>query len=176
MPTLLILEGSYYYKSDEQHFFEWLQSIPGVRRVKGTANGLLVSLRSSTPSDFALRELLALHWRYRLPMKELSRFRTPKNDSWFADPIAYWHASVFGERAVSPYLEARLKELRAEDVTPVQAIKVLCVEYGFSLAEAKRRFSLSPAWSAHTRASSSLQLEAMRIVARRARRAGDGAA
>lgn len=99
-------------------------------------------------------------------MKELARFRTAGNEAWFTDPTAYWHKAVFGPQAVSPDIEARLRELHNAGKTPMQAIKALHAEYGFSLAEAKRRFSLSPAWAAERKASEPLQREAIRILRR----------
>jgi hypothetical protein len=99
-------------------------------------------------------------------MKELARFRTAGNEAWFADPTAYWHKAVFGPQAVSPDVEARLRELHNAGQTPIQAIKALHAEYGFSLAEAKRRFSLSPVWAAERKASEPLQREAVRILRR----------
>ena len=95
MPHLLIREGMYFSQSDETAFFHWLESIPGVVRVVGTPDGLVVSLRSRRLSQVALRELLALHFRYGLPMNELAQFETPQNRAWFRAPQMYWHAKVF---------------------------------------------------------------------------------
>jgi len=95
MPKLLIREGVYYSQLDEDAFFGWLQSISGVVRVVGTPEGLVVTLRSKRLSQAALGDLLALHFRYGLPMETLAQFETPKNKSWFRSPRAYWHAKVF---------------------------------------------------------------------------------
>jgi hypothetical protein len=99
MPPLLIHEGTYYSQSDEDAFYAWLQSIPGVLRVVGTADGLVVTLRSKRLSQAALRELLAIHYRYGLPMQTLSQFETAQNRSWFRARHTYWYPSVFGKRA-----------------------------------------------------------------------------
>lgn len=96
MPKLLIREGTYYSPSDEAAFFQWLESILGVLRVVGKPEGLEVSLRSRRLSQGALRELLALHFRYALPMGELKQFETPQNRVWFRAPHMYWHTKVFG--------------------------------------------------------------------------------
>lgn len=96
MAHLLIHEGRYFSQSDEAAFFHWLQSIPGVLGVVGTHDGLVVSLRSKRLSQIALRELLALHFRYGLPMKDLAQFETAKNRNWFRSAQAYWHTKVFG--------------------------------------------------------------------------------
>jgi len=95
VPTLLIREGMYYSQRDEAAFFGWLQSIAGVVNVVGTNVGLEVTLRSKRLFEAALRELIAIHFRYGLPMQQLAQFETPQNSSWFRSPQAYWHAKVF---------------------------------------------------------------------------------
>jgi hypothetical protein len=97
MPQLLVHERTYYSQSDEAAFFSWLQSVPGVVRTVGTAEGLVVTLRSRRLSQSALRELLALHFRYDLPMQALAQFETAENRSWFRSAQAYWHAKVFAQ-------------------------------------------------------------------------------
>jgi hypothetical protein len=97
MPHVLIREGIYFSQSDEAAFFRWLESIPGVVRVVGTPEGLVVSLRSKRLSQVALRELLSLHFSYGLSMRELVQFETPQNQSWFRAPHMYWHEEVFGK-------------------------------------------------------------------------------
>ena len=95
MPKLLIHEGMYFSQLDERAFFGWLESIPGVVRVVGTPAGLEVTLRSRRLSQAALRDLLALHFRYGLPMQSLAQFETSQNTSWFRYPHAYWYSKVF---------------------------------------------------------------------------------
>jgi hypothetical protein len=99
MPKLIIHEGTYYWQSDEAAFYRWLKSIPGVTDVVGKPKGLVVTLRSKRLSQTALRSLLALHFRYGLPMHALAQFETPENTSWFRAPKMYWHSRVFGKQA-----------------------------------------------------------------------------
>jgi len=99
MPILVVHERSYYSQLDEAAFFKWLESIAGVKKVVGTPDGLMVSLRSSRLSEPALRDLIALHFRYSLPMHRLAQFETPQNRSWFRAPHMYWHDRVFGKAA-----------------------------------------------------------------------------
>jgi hypothetical protein len=87
---------------DEKHLFEWAREIPCV--VRWEQDTLVV--KSKRISEGSLRNLLALFWRYKIPMEQLSQFKNTANESWFTDPIMYWHASVFG-----PNL--RLKRTRA---------------------------------------------------------------
>ena len=166
LPKLLVFEGSYFSPSDEKAFHDWLGSIPGVTRVHGTPEGLEITLRSRFLGDSSLRELLALHFRYRLPMRDLAQFRTEKNATWFFDPLAYWYPFVFGPTAVSANVDGRLRELRASEASPVQAIKAIRQEYQISLAEAKRRLSISPVWQGHVQANRPLQEEAVALVER----------
>ena len=166
MPKLFVFEGQYYSPSDESAFHGWLNSVPGVTRVEGTPDGLEVTLRSRLLSASSLRELLALHFRYRLPMQDLSQFRTEKNASWFMDRAAYWYPFVFGSASVPASIEGRLRKLRESGASPVHAIKALRHDYPISLSEAKRRLSLSPVWQANVLASRSLQQEAVALVKR----------
>ena len=97
MPKLLIRECRYYAQLDEDAFFHWLQSISGVVKVTGTPEGLVVHLRSKHMSRPALGDLIALYFRYGLPMQDLAQFETPENTSWFRAPHTYWYAKVFGQ-------------------------------------------------------------------------------
>jgi len=82
-------------QGDESAFFRWLESIPGVEGVKGQGLELIVTLRSSRISSLALRELIALHTRYNLPMQSLAQFETTTNKKWFRSKKAYWYSKVF---------------------------------------------------------------------------------
>jgi lipoprotein-anchoring transpeptidase ErfK/SrfK len=53
-------------------------------------------LRSPRLGEEALRDLIALHWRYQLPMRALAAFRSSTNERWFAAHDTYWHDAVFG--------------------------------------------------------------------------------
>jgi hypothetical protein len=99
MPILVVYEGTFYSQLDEASFFKWLESIAGVRKVVGTRDGLMVSLRSPRLSQPALRDLIALHFRYNLPMHTLAQFETAENRAWFRAPHMYWHDRVFGSAA-----------------------------------------------------------------------------
>ncbi len=87
----------FFHPSDERAFFEWLKRIPCVESVggHGVDPGLVVILKRK-PGDDDLRQLLALCHRYGVNMRQLAKFETAKNRSWFCDPIMYWHEAVFG--------------------------------------------------------------------------------
>jgi len=99
MVHLIIPQGRalvYHSRRDEAAFFGWLRSIPGVLKVEGVGRQLGVTLRSKCLSDATLRELIALHTRYKLPMRSLVQFETSKNTSWFRSRHAHWYRKVFG--------------------------------------------------------------------------------
>jgi hypothetical protein len=93
----LIVRGpTYYSQGDETAFFTWLKSIRCVAGITGRLRHLHIELKR-TPSNADLRELVGLLHRYRMNMKPLAKLKTPRNENWFADPDAYWHAKVFGK-------------------------------------------------------------------------------
>ena len=147
MPSLLIFEGSYYSQLDEAAFFKWLESIEGVKRIIGTPNGLLVTLRTSKLSEVSLRDFLALHWRYKLPMKDLGKFLNSSNERWFSNSATYWHQAVFGPNAISADLDARMHDLHSEGKSAARAATTIGREYDLQLNEAERRIFVSKLWS-----------------------------
>lgn len=52
-------------------------------------------MRSRRISEESLRDLLALFWRYKIPMHQLAQFENAQNTKWFRALHMYWHASVF---------------------------------------------------------------------------------
>ncbi|UGY18078.1 hypothetical protein [Bradyrhizobium septentrionale] len=86
----------FYHLNDERAFFEWLARIPCVKSYAGNReNGLVVRLKRR-PSQDDLRQLLALCFRYGVDMRQLAKFETDKNQSWFRDSRTYWYRAVFG--------------------------------------------------------------------------------
>lgn len=80
---------------DEAAFFSWLQSISGVKAVRGVGRELHIELHSQQLTQEYLRELLALYARYGGEMSELVMFATPDNAHWFTDPLSPWFEKVF---------------------------------------------------------------------------------
>ncbi|MFZ5560754.1 MAG: hypothetical protein ACOY41_04385 [Pseudomonadota bacterium] len=93
---LVIKEQQYFSLLDEDHFFSWLQRIAGVSGITGTPQGLAVTLEATQFTDESLHDLLALHARYHLDMRQLAQFETPENSRWFRNAEAFWHQQVFG--------------------------------------------------------------------------------
>ena len=96
MVELECKDVAFYSPQDESAFFAWAQAIPAVVSVAGRGRGIILAVKSGRIPDASLRELLALFRRYRVPMRQLARFRNSRNESWFASPDAFWFKSVFG--------------------------------------------------------------------------------
>jgi hypothetical protein len=97
MATVTLHGPKYFSDGDETAFFTWLERIPGVISVKGEhPDKLTVQIDDSKFTDETLRELIAVHHRYGVTMRDLARFETPNNRSWFRSSTAYWHKAVFG--------------------------------------------------------------------------------
>jgi hypothetical protein len=54
-----------------------------------------VVLKDDPIDDNSLRELIALHFRYKIYMKRLAAFETDENRKWFRNSRAYWYSRVF---------------------------------------------------------------------------------
>lgn len=83
---------------DEKHLFQWAAEIACF--VRWEQDTLVV--KSRRISEESLRDLLALFWRYNIPMKQLAQFRNTANEAWFAAPIMYWHKKVFAPQLNLP--------------------------------------------------------------------------
>lgn len=81
--------GSYL---DEKHLFTWAEEIPCFERWEGDT----LVLRSQDMTEADLRDVLALFWRYKIPMRQLSQFLTDRTQHWLAEPSSYWYERVFG--------------------------------------------------------------------------------
>lgn len=97
MTVLIATSVKYFSQRDEDSFFAWLNSIDSVTGAVGVGRDLRISLKASTLPDGDLREFVALFFRYGVDMRQLGRFLTDSNASWFAEPEKYWHDAVFGK-------------------------------------------------------------------------------
>ena len=84
----------FYSEGDEDNFFNWLQSIPAVRGVSGTAKGLEVFIEEPL-DDLSLYELIALMTRYSLDRRCLRPLCERDDKCWFRDKEKYWYQSIF---------------------------------------------------------------------------------
>ena len=92
--TLVASAVTYYSQEDETAFFEWLDRLECVEGYRGELRDLFIALKRR-PTRQDLRELIALFFRYRVDMRQLTRFETKSNRQWLRNPEAYWYASMF---------------------------------------------------------------------------------
>jgi hypothetical protein len=92
--TIIADSVTYYHENDEATFFGWLDRMEVVSDYEGRGTALLIRL-ARTPTDDDLWELLALHQRYGIDMRQLASFQTAANAEWFCAPDTYWHQAVF---------------------------------------------------------------------------------
>ena len=83
----------YYAQLDEKSFFEWALEIPCVKSIE---DGFL-HIKSKRLSEPDLRDLIAIMFRYKLPMSQLQQFCNSANEHWFKAEKMYWHKAVFGK-------------------------------------------------------------------------------
>ena len=97
MRKLICKKVYFYSEGDELIFFEWLKRIPAITNINGVGDEIQLSIDSNTTiDDQSLRELLAIFYRYKIDMMQLSQFRDKANEGWFYDnKSAYWHRGVF---------------------------------------------------------------------------------
>lgn len=83
----------FYSALDEAHLFSWLSELPFV---KSTDLGQ-ITIEDGDLSEQDIRDLIAVLYRYKIPMTELQALCTPANAAWFKDPGIYWHREIFGD-------------------------------------------------------------------------------
>ena len=94
MPVIKCRKIRFYSQLDEAMFFDALKKMSAVRKIEGRGWDLNLSVPSRL-SEKALRDLLALFFRYRIDMRQLAPFLTEKNRAWFHSPETYWFKRVF---------------------------------------------------------------------------------
>jgi len=86
--------AKFYSAGDEEAFFAWLKSTPGIKEVVGTPEGLVLTI--TTPVQrAALYELIALLTRFGIDIEVLKVLVTATDAEYFKDPKKYWHRAMF---------------------------------------------------------------------------------
>ena len=93
---LIIRESRYFCYQDEKHFFEWLESIPSVKKVVGGPKGLSIHIADAGLDRDDWADLLGLFARYGIDMSGLRDLVTPEHEVWLRQPEAYWHSMMWG--------------------------------------------------------------------------------
>jgi hypothetical protein len=86
---------SFFSRLDESAFFSWLDQIACVLSYEGRGDALYVKISNKKLDEYALRELIALLYRYDRNMEQLAVFNLKEFESWFPDKQKYWHKAVF---------------------------------------------------------------------------------
>lgn len=96
MEKLICDSIQFYSQGDEDAFFQWVKGISCVTEIHGVGTAIILSL-GHAPSEFELRELIALFYRYKVELNQLASFETVENRGWFKENIqSYWYEMVFG--------------------------------------------------------------------------------
>jgi hypothetical protein len=97
LTSLLTIDGPrlFYSRSDEDHFFGWLQSIPEIEKVTGVGERLEIVVRRPMKKD-SLHDLIALMTRYGLDRRPLKPLCDEQPGDYFRDREAHWHSAVYG--------------------------------------------------------------------------------
>lgn len=93
--------SSFYSRGDERRLFQGFKDIVAIRDVRGVGRDLLLDIEISSLNKEALRELLALLWRYGIPLAPLRVLATKKKFGWLNDPQGYWHGNMFADASLS---------------------------------------------------------------------------
>jgi hypothetical protein len=97
---LQISLSSFYSQGDERRLFQGFKEIAAIRSVQGVGRDLLLDIEVAALNKEAMRELLALLWRYEIPLSPLRVFAEKKKYAWLNDSQGYWHSAMF--KSVNP--------------------------------------------------------------------------
>lgn len=96
MPEIRCKKVKFYSKGDEDTFFDWAHKIPAIKKVFGEVDEIVLSIGSTCIEDNSLRELIALFYRYKLPIEQLAIFKNTSNQEWFQNQNRFWYSDIFG--------------------------------------------------------------------------------
>jgi len=88
--------STFYSMGDERRFFQGLKDISAIKEVRGVGRGLILQVDIRSLNKEAVRELIALLWRYGIslsPLKVLTA--NNKKFAWLNDERCYWYKSMF---------------------------------------------------------------------------------
>jgi len=86
---------SFYSDGDERRFFEGLADITCIANVRGVVRDLVFDLHTGHLGQEALRELIALLWRYGISLVPLAVLADKPRFAWLRHPRWYWSSSMF---------------------------------------------------------------------------------
>lgn len=92
---LKIALTSFYSRGDERRLFQGFKEISAIQGVQGVGRDLHLDIRVSALGKESMRELVALLWRYGIPLAPLRPFAATKKFDCLNDPQGYWHSAMF---------------------------------------------------------------------------------
>ncbi len=102
---VVIRERPYFCYQDEKHFFEWLESIQGVRKVTGGPDGLTIHFARAPLSYDSWADLLGVFARYGVDMRPLRVLVDKRHEAWLRDPDKYWHEALWSDSERRPVVK-----------------------------------------------------------------------
>jgi hypothetical protein len=87
--------NTFYSKGDERRFFQGLNDIPAIKEIRGVGTGLVIQVDLRHLTKDALRELIALLWRYEISLYPLRILTNNNKFVWLSEKKFYWHSSMF---------------------------------------------------------------------------------
>ena len=87
--------GSFYHQKDEDRLFRAFEENSAVTKVEGAGVNLILSIEMKKLNTEELKDLIALLFRYQIPLAPLYFLADRKRFSWLNDPTKYWFDSLF---------------------------------------------------------------------------------
>jgi len=81
---------------EEHFFFECLYKMKSIINIEGAGDELYIDFKTKTISDYELKGLIGLFYRYKVDMKQLQMFVNEKNKEWIKNKKKYWYKRMFG--------------------------------------------------------------------------------
>ena len=89
--------GSFYSRGDERRLFQGFEEIAAIEDARGVGRNLLLTIKVGSLNKDSMCELLALLWRYGIPLIPLRSFAEKSKFAWLNDGQGYWYSSMFKE-------------------------------------------------------------------------------
>src|SRR5450830_749147 len=87
--------GFFYHKKDEYRLFRAFEENKAVTKVEGAGVNLIISIEMKKLNKEELKDLIALLFRYQIPLAPFYLLADRKRFSWLNDPTKYWFDSLF---------------------------------------------------------------------------------
>ena len=88
----------FYSHGDESRFFQALEEIAAIKSIKGIGRNLILDIDLRLLSSDSLWNLIALLFRYGIPLEPLRIFSSKKRFLWLGERKYFWYEKMFGRR------------------------------------------------------------------------------